>query len=69
MWWILTVILLIFIIFLSWKATHIKYDGKIVIETNSEGHTVYALELNIHPEEIRNKNMVIFEVDKSRIAD
>lgn len=45
-----------------------KSSGTIYVTVNSE-KTLYSLELNDYPEELRFKKEVVFKVDSSEVID
>lgn len=45
-----------------------KFSGTIYVTTNAE-KTLYSLELNEYPEELKFKKEVVFKVDSSDIVD
>lgn len=64
LWYLLVYIFGLYMGFLirSWLASRASYTGVMHIHDTKE-KTVYSLELNEYPEEIRFKKEVIFKVD------
>ncbi len=52
----------VFIIFVLNK----HYDGEVVISTTEEGKTIFGLELEIDPDEIKNMSSLLFKVRGER---
>lgn len=42
-----------------------RYDGKMVISTNSDGNKIFTLELDGDPAELVDKKSIRFKVDSS----
>jgi hypothetical protein len=42
------------------------YDGEVVISTTEEGKTIFGLELEIDPDEIKNMSSLLFKVRGER---
>lgn len=42
-----------------------QHDGKMVVTTTEEGKTIFTLELEGDPEELRHKRSISFKVDSS----
>lgn len=51
----------------KWKSSRGRYSGTILV-TESEEKTLYSLELDEYPEELKFKKEVVFKVDASETS-
>jgi hypothetical protein len=51
----------------KWRAHRNRYSGTILV-TESEEKTLYSLELDEYPENLKFKKEVVFKVDASEIS-
>ena len=51
----------------KWRAQRNRYSGTILV-TESEEKTLYSLELDEYPENLKFKKEVVFKVDSSEIS-
>lgn len=64
---VIIVFLLVMLCFSGWglfifSQLHKSYDGKVVITKSDEGKTLFTLELDIDPDEIKNMYALNFKV-------
>jgi hypothetical protein len=64
---VIAVFVLAMVTFSGWglfifSVMHKSYDGQVVVTKTPEGKTIYTLELDIDPEEIRNMFSLSFKV-------